>query len=117
MKGEGESTTNTDIILGEIKGTVKAIDDKLRAQNGAINGMKGSINGLSQRVDKLPCPIHEERINNIAEAAEKGTEQETQEKRDSKRRWRELLIALVAALIVGAFTLIGVWLSNNAPTP
>jgi hypothetical protein len=109
--------SNTDMVLGEIKGTVKAIDQKLKAQNGAINGMRESINGLSSRVDKLPCEIQTERINSLMDAAEKDDERESQEQRDKGQWKRGLLIAIITALLTGGFMLLGIWLSRGAPLP
>ncbi len=109
--------TNTDMVLGEIKGTVRAIDQKLKAQNGAINGMRESINGLSSRLDNLPCDIYAERINNLIAAAEKEEVKESQEQWD-KGQWKQkLLIAIIATLLTGGFMLLGIWLSNGAPMP
>ena len=102
-----------EFILGQIQGTVKAIDAKLTAQNGAINSMKESINGLSERVSNLPCEIHAERITNFVNNLEKASEKDLQDAKERRLGRRELLIAFVAAVITSATTLIGIWLFST----
>lgn len=115
MAGKAKETPDTTLLLGEIKGSVKAVDQKLAAQNGAINHLRESINGLSGRIDKLPCDVHSERINTCIATSEKETEKESAEHREKRRGRRDLFIALVAALFTGAFMLVGIWLSQGAP--
>lgn len=117
MTEKNQQTQSTDLLLGEIKGAVKAIDKKLTVQNGAINEMRKSINGLSHRIDGLPCDIQDERLSTHLATAAKENERESLTQQEKKRSRRDLLIALGASFVTGAFMLIGIWFSRGAPMP
>ena len=103
----------TEFLLGEISSEVKEVKKHVDTQNGSLERVKTSLNGLSEKIGKLPCAVHGEQINNLSEQAEKKAKEFNNEMSDRKRTRREVIIALVAALITGGFTLIGVLLARG----
>lgn len=110
---EKEPKKTTSYLLGEISGSVQAVKQKITEQNGSIGEIKKSVNGLSEKVTNLPCAIHEERINHILTIAEEKAKEENSEERNKRVARRDLLVALVAALLTGGFMLLGLWLQKG----
>jgi hypothetical protein len=60
--GRRKSDVDFSLMLGEILGQVKAIDQRIYSQNGHIADVTESVNRLFHRVDKLPCDLQAERL-------------------------------------------------------
>ena len=103
----------TEFLLGEISSEVKDIKRHVDTQNGSLEKVKSSLNGVSDKIGLLPCAVRGEQIDNLLEQAEKKAKEFNNEMSDRKRTRRDLFIALVAALVTGGFTLIGVLLARG----
>lgn len=110
-KNKKRKGNSTDLLLGELIGKVGAVEVSIGNQDGSIKHFAECLSGLTRRLDKLPCDVHAERLEQITAWREESKEEETYGLRIKKKGRRELLIAVVSALLAGTFTIIGVWIA------
>jgi hypothetical protein len=100
-----------ELILGELRGELKGINNKIKEQNGAINHVNNSLIDLRKRIDLLPCPAHTIQISALNKWKDALVDEAKDAERSRRSLRRELLIAFVAAMVTGGFTLLGIWLA------
>jgi len=113
MAEKGEKTPNTDILLGQVIGELSGVKTQMAEQSKSLTGVTESLNSLANHVSELPCQKHEDDIAFLLKSREEAAENMTYSERSLRDKLRDLVIVLIASLITGGFTLLGVWLASG----
>lgn len=95
---------NTDLLLGQLIGKMDGVETQLKTYGGQIKG-------LTDKVDRLPCTRHQDEIDFLKSCRAEDKKNE-RDQGQNKRKWvRDLVLVMLAGIITGIFTLLGVWLT------
>ena len=109
MDGEGKSNS-TDILLGKVIGELAGFKEQFRDQ---MQSQEASFNNLSNKFDDLPCDTNTQTIETLIKWKNGVKEYSSYSERSRKEKWRDLGIAVIAAIITGGFMLLGVAAANG----
>jgi len=102
--------------LGGISATLKAMDEKIKNQNGNVEHLAVAVESQTKRIDQLPCGSHTSSVNRLLSWIKKHDEsQANMQEYKVKTRIKysyEMKIAVVSAGAGGSFVLLGVWLAH-----
>lgn len=94
---------NNDIKLGEVIGELRGAKEQLLVTNAAVSK-------LTEKVSTLHCAKHEDDIAYLLSCQRQDTADSQYKTRARNKWWRDFMIALVAAVITGCFSLLGAWM-------
>ena len=113
MAPKNEKKTNTDILLGQVVGELSGVKTQMSSQQESINGVSISLKEMAKEIRALPCQKHEDDISFLLKSRKEQEENTTYQERSCRDKLRDLFIVLIAAVITGGFTLLGVWLAGG----
>lgn len=95
--------------MGYLAGRLEAVESWQRTQNG-------SVQTLVDRVGRLPCAVHDERLDGLEAFEERCSERKYQEGRDDRQSLRMFVIktAVVVLGIIGT-AVATLWIAGQCP--
>lgn len=103
MGDDDKRGNSTDLLLGKVIGRLDATVANLSEQNAALDR-------VNRRLDALPCKVMNERVQALTEWKQEVESSLNSDNKNKSSRRNDFRVAILSAMITGAFTLIGIWL-------
>lgn len=111
MENKDQPQSSTDLLLGqvigELRGLKTTIDAEFSSVKTTIVSQNQSLEHVKAKINSLPCAEHSATITSILAAVTKEEKENAVLKAEKRKGRSSLVVALIAALVTGFFTVGG----------